>query len=101
MAMSTPASTSCARAGGRVRTGGITPDRAGYFYPPTVRTDVANGTEYGLVSYVYTGDLARGLRVAEALDAGTTASWGSSKPGTSPHVVTSEHCTVELAIGMM
>jgi len=31
---------------------------------------LANATEYGLVSYVYTGDLARGLRVSEALDAG-------------------------------
>ena len=27
---------------------------------------LANDTEYGLVSYVYTGDLARGLRVSEA-----------------------------------
>jgi succinate-semialdehyde dehydrogenase/glutarate-semialdehyde dehydrogenase len=31
---------------------------------------MANDTEYGLVSYVYTGDLARGLRVSERLDAG-------------------------------
>ena len=31
---------------------------------------LANDTEFGLVSYVYTGDLARGLRVSEALDAG-------------------------------
>jgi succinate-semialdehyde dehydrogenase/glutarate-semialdehyde dehydrogenase len=31
---------------------------------------LANATEYGLVSYVYTGDLARGLRVGEALDSG-------------------------------
>ncbi len=31
---------------------------------------MANDTEYGLVSYVYTRDLARGLRVSEALDAG-------------------------------
>ena len=30
----------------------------------------ANGTEHGLVGYVYTGDLARGLRVAEALEFG-------------------------------
>ena len=27
---------------------------------------LANDTEYGLVAYVYTGDLARGLRVSEA-----------------------------------
>jgi succinate-semialdehyde dehydrogenase/glutarate-semialdehyde dehydrogenase len=31
---------------------------------------LANATEFGLVSYVYTGDLARGLRVSEALDSG-------------------------------
>ena len=30
----------------------------------------ANDTEYGLISYVYTGDLARGLRVSERLEAG-------------------------------
>jgi len=30
----------------------------------------ANDTDYGLVSYVYTRDLSRGLRVCEALDAG-------------------------------
>jgi succinate-semialdehyde dehydrogenase/glutarate-semialdehyde dehydrogenase len=31
---------------------------------------LANATEYGLVSYVYTGDLARGLRVSERLESG-------------------------------
>jgi succinate-semialdehyde dehydrogenase/glutarate-semialdehyde dehydrogenase len=31
---------------------------------------VANATEMGLASYVYTRDLARGLRVAERLEAG-------------------------------
>jgi succinate-semialdehyde dehydrogenase/glutarate-semialdehyde dehydrogenase len=86
--------------GARVATGGNTPDGAGWFYPPTVLTDVpedalilreeifgpvapivifdteaeaislANDTEYGLVAYLYTGDLARGLRVSEALDSG-------------------------------
>jgi len=30
----------------------------------------ANATEFGLVSYVYTRDLRRGLRVSEALEAG-------------------------------
>ena len=89
-----------AAAGSRVLTGGITPDRRGYFYSPTVLDNVppgahildqeifgpvapivrfsaeqdaidwANDTEYGLVSYVYTGDLRRSLRVAEALEAG-------------------------------
>jgi succinate-semialdehyde dehydrogenase/glutarate-semialdehyde dehydrogenase len=32
--------------------------------------EMANHTVHGLVSYLYTGDLARGLRVAEALDCG-------------------------------
>src|SRR5439155_4476480 len=31
---------------------------------------MANDTEYGLVAYVYTRDLARGLRVSEALESG-------------------------------
>jgi succinate-semialdehyde dehydrogenase/glutarate-semialdehyde dehydrogenase len=87
-------------AGGRVLTGGVVPDRRGYFYSPTVLDNVppgakildeeifgpvapivrfsaeehavawANDTEYGLVSYVYSGDLRRSLRVAEALEAG-------------------------------
>jgi succinate-semialdehyde dehydrogenase/glutarate-semialdehyde dehydrogenase len=86
--------------GGKVVTGGRAPSRRGYYYEPTVldqvpadaavlRTEIfgpvapivrfsaeddairwANDTEYGLVSYVYTGDLARGLRVSEALEAG-------------------------------
>jgi succinate-semialdehyde dehydrogenase / glutarate-semialdehyde dehydrogenase len=86
--------------GSRVVTGGHAPDRRGYFYEPTVLDDVppgagilseeifgpvapvvrfsglqeaitlANATEYGLVSYVYTRDLRRGLQVAEALEAG-------------------------------
>jgi succinate-semialdehyde dehydrogenase/glutarate-semialdehyde dehydrogenase len=87
-------------AGARTVTGGVRPDRAGCYYQPTVLLGVgpdspilaeeifgpvapivaftdqaeavrlANATEYGLVSYVYTGDLARGLRVSEALDSG-------------------------------
>jgi succinate-semialdehyde dehydrogenase/glutarate-semialdehyde dehydrogenase len=86
--------------GGRLITGGQVPDRRGYFYPPTVLDNVprgagilneeifgpvapvvrftdqddaiaqANNTEYGLVSYLYTRDLRRALRVAEALEAG-------------------------------
>ncbi len=89
--------------GAKVLTGGKALDRRGFFYPPTVLTDVAkdsallhdeifgpvaalvafktedeavamaNDTEYGLVSYVYTRDLARGLRVAERLEAGMIA----------------------------
>jgi succinate-semialdehyde dehydrogenase / glutarate-semialdehyde dehydrogenase len=87
-------------AGGKVLMGGGAPDRPGYFYLPTVLSDVppdagildeeifgpvapmvrfstedeviglANDTEYGLVSYLYSGDLRRSLRVAEALEAG-------------------------------
>jgi succinate-semialdehyde dehydrogenase / glutarate-semialdehyde dehydrogenase len=87
-------------AGATVVTGGRSPDRRGYFYEPTLLVGVpaeaailsteifgpvapvvrftdeadairwANATEFGLVSYVYTQDLRRGLRVSEALDAG-------------------------------
>jgi succinate-semialdehyde dehydrogenase/glutarate-semialdehyde dehydrogenase len=86
--------------GARVLTGGRRIDGPGYFYPPTVLDRVpasskilsqeifgpvapivefedeeqaialANETEYGLISYLYTGDLRRGLRVAERLEAG-------------------------------
>jgi len=34
---------------------------------------LANATEYGLVAYVYTGDLARGLRVSERIESGMIA----------------------------
>ncbi|MHB1833618.1 MAG: NAD-dependent succinate-semialdehyde dehydrogenase [Solirubrobacteraceae bacterium] len=80
--------------------GGTVRDGAGYFYNPTVLTDIpadadllqeeifgpvapvrgfddedeaiaaANNTEYGLVSYVYTRDLKRALRVCERLQTG-------------------------------
>jgi succinate-semialdehyde dehydrogenase/glutarate-semialdehyde dehydrogenase len=86
--------------GAAVLTGGSAPDRTGYYYEPTVLDRVpagagilseeifgpvapivrftdpdeaimlANSTEYGLVSYVYSNDLRRALRVAEALEAG-------------------------------
>jgi succinate-semialdehyde dehydrogenase / glutarate-semialdehyde dehydrogenase len=86
--------------GAAVLTGGRAPDRTGYYYQPTVLDSVppaagilseeifgpvapivrftdpdeaimlANSTEYGLVSYVYSHDLRRALRVAEALEAG-------------------------------
>jgi succinate-semialdehyde dehydrogenase/glutarate-semialdehyde dehydrogenase len=88
------------QAGASVAAGGETPEGPGFYYPPTVLADVppdapvlreeifgpvapvvafstedeaiqlANATEYGLVSYVYTSDLARGLRVSERLDSG-------------------------------
>jgi succinate-semialdehyde dehydrogenase / glutarate-semialdehyde dehydrogenase len=89
-----------ADSGASVVTGGRAPGRKGYFYEPTLLDAVpadsailsteifgpvapvvrftdeadairwANATEFGLVSYVYTRDLRRGLRVAEALEAG-------------------------------
>jgi succinate-semialdehyde dehydrogenase/glutarate-semialdehyde dehydrogenase len=34
---------------------------------------IANDTEYGLISYVFSGDLARAIRTAEALEAGMVA----------------------------
>jgi succinate-semialdehyde dehydrogenase/glutarate-semialdehyde dehydrogenase len=87
-------------AGARALTGGRRIEGPGYFYPPTVLDRVphsarilrqeifgpvapiveftdeeeaialANDTEYGLISYLYTSDLKRGLRVAERLEAG-------------------------------
>jgi succinate-semialdehyde dehydrogenase/glutarate-semialdehyde dehydrogenase len=85
--------------GAKVHTGAITPDGPGAFYPATVLevpkddailaqevfgpvapvvlfdTDeealkLANETEYGLISYVYSGDLKRALRFAEGIEAG-------------------------------
>ena len=86
--------------GARVVTGGERPEGAGWFYRPTVLLDVpagsainteeifgpvapittfateeeavarANATEYGLASYVYTRDLSRTIRMAEALEFG-------------------------------
>jgi succinate-semialdehyde dehydrogenase/glutarate-semialdehyde dehydrogenase len=86
--------------GAVVLTGGHRPDGVGYFFEPTVLTDVtpdarvlseeifgpvapiatfrtddeaieaANKTEFGLVSYVFTRDLKRALRVCEALETG-------------------------------
>ena len=86
--------------GATVLTGGSAIDRAGTFYQPTVITGVnvgsdilreeifgpvlsittftdetdavakANDTEYGLVSYAYTRDLARGLRLIDSLQTG-------------------------------
>ena len=91
---------SAAADGGKIVTGGRAPDRRGYFYPPTMIDQVpadagilgteifgpvapvvrftaeadavtwANNTEFGLVAYVYTRDLGRGLRVSEALETG-------------------------------
>jgi len=86
--------------GAKVLTGGKKPEGPGFFYPATVLDDVpdgakmlneeifgpvasiqtfksedeaiarANDTEYGLVAYLYTKDLSRGMRVSEKLDFG-------------------------------
>jgi succinate-semialdehyde dehydrogenase / glutarate-semialdehyde dehydrogenase len=86
--------------GAKLLTGGKTPSGKGFFYPPTVLINVpdaaamlqeeifgpvvaiqtfksedevirrANDTIYGLVAYLYTGDLARGMRVSEKLEFG-------------------------------
>src|ERR1700744_5395774 len=86
--------------GAKILTGGKAPGGTGYFYPATVLSNVpdgakmlneeifgpvaslqtfkdeaevikrANDTEYGLVAYLYTKDLGRGMRVSEKLDFG-------------------------------
>jgi succinate-semialdehyde dehydrogenase/glutarate-semialdehyde dehydrogenase len=86
--------------GAEALVGGERPDGPGFYYPPTVLVDVppeaqilheevfgpvaalvrfddeeqmvaaANDTPYGLVSYVYTGDLTRGLRIADSIESG-------------------------------
>ncbi|UGT44975.1 NAD-dependent succinate-semialdehyde dehydrogenase [Nocardia yamanashiensis] len=86
--------------GAKITTGGADVPGAGYFYEPTVLSDVpadarilreevfgpvaaitgfdgeaagiaaANDTEFGLAAYIYTRDLDRALRVAEALESG-------------------------------
>ena len=86
--------------GATVHLGGTAHEGPGHFYPATVLTDVppeaemgrteifgpvaaitsfdteeeaialANDTPYGLVSFAFTQDLARGLRVGEGLEAG-------------------------------
>jgi succinate-semialdehyde dehydrogenase/glutarate-semialdehyde dehydrogenase len=86
--------------GARALLGGRPVDGPGSFYPPTVLVDVpvdarvlheevfgpvapvvrfeheeealamVNDTTFGLVSYLYTGDLARGLRLAEGIESG-------------------------------
>ena len=86
--------------GAKVLCGGTRGSGPGHFYPPTDVPDEAiirreeifgpvaplytfdteeeaitraNDTEYGLVAYLFTRDLARGLRVSEALEAGMVA----------------------------
>lgn len=89
--------------GARLLAGGKAIDGAGYYYPPTVVTNVplharmvseeifgpvasvipfdteeeviaaANDSEYGLAAYVFTEDLRRGLRVSERIESGMVA----------------------------
>ncbi|CCQ48285.1 aldehyde dehydrogenase family protein [Pseudarthrobacter siccitolerans] len=89
--------------GARLLAGGKAIEGAGYYYPPTVVTNVplqarmvsdeifgpvasvipfdtedeviaaANDSEYGLAAYVFTEDLRRGLRVSERIESGMVA----------------------------
>ena len=95
--------TDAQAAGARVLTGGAVLDRPGWFYEPTVLADVptdarvmteeifgpvapistfateddavalANGTPFGLISYVFTENLARALRMSERIETGMLA----------------------------
>ena len=86
--------------GAKIEIGGTVPEGPGYFYPPTVLSNVpetadcvrdeifgpvaaiqtfsdqddvirrANDTEYGLVAYVFSEDMKRALQVCERLDYG-------------------------------
>lgn len=86
--------------GAKVETGGVVPSGKGFFYPPTVLSNVsedaacvhdeifgpvaaiqtfrdqndviqrANNTEYGLVAYVFSEDMKRALQICERLDYG-------------------------------
>jgi len=94
--------TAAVKAGGRLILGGTTPDGVGAFYPATVvsvdktnpilnnevfgpvapivtfegdaeAVELANATEYGLISYVYSSDLKRAIKTAEAIESGMVA----------------------------
>jgi len=88
--------------GAKIKTGGKTPDGPGAFYPATVLTcekdnsillhevfgpvapivifdtdeegiALANDTDFGLISYVFSKDLKRAIRTAEAIESGMVA----------------------------
>jgi succinate-semialdehyde dehydrogenase/glutarate-semialdehyde dehydrogenase len=95
--------TDAVQRGARVLLGGAAAAGPGFFYPPTIVVNVpagaeilkqeifgpvaalvpfdtveeaialANDTEYGLVSYVYTSDLRAGLQICERLESGMVA----------------------------
>jgi succinate-semialdehyde dehydrogenase/glutarate-semialdehyde dehydrogenase len=93
---------SAVSAGGKVETGAKIPNSEGAFYPATVLTvkkdnpilqhevfgpvapiviiesdeeaiALANATDFGLISYVYSGETGRAIKVAEALESGMVA----------------------------
>jgi succinate-semialdehyde dehydrogenase/glutarate-semialdehyde dehydrogenase len=88
--------------GGVITTGGKLPEGAGAFYPATVLTvesdnsilqheifgpvapvvifdtdeeaiALANDSDFGLISYVFSGELGRAIRTAEAMESGMVA----------------------------
>jgi succinate-semialdehyde dehydrogenase/glutarate-semialdehyde dehydrogenase len=90
------------KSGAKVLTGGKTPDGPGAFYPATVlevektaeilnhevfgpvapvvifdtdaeAIELANSTDFGLISYVYSEDLKRAIQFSEALESGMVA----------------------------
>jgi len=90
------------KAGAKVLTGGKTPDGPGAFYPATVLEvdkkaeilnhevfgpvapivifdkdeegiELANSTDFGLISYVYSEDLKRAIQISEAIESGMVA----------------------------
>jgi succinate-semialdehyde dehydrogenase/glutarate-semialdehyde dehydrogenase len=90
------------KSGGKIHTGGIMPTGEGAFYPATVITvdktndilnhevfgpvapivtfdtdeeaiQLANSTDFGLISYVFSKDLTRAIRTAEAIESGMVA----------------------------
>ena len=90
------------KAGAKVLTGGKTPDGPGAFYPATVlevdkkaeilnhevfgpvapvvifdtdaeAIELANSTDFGLISYVYSENLKRAIQISEAIESGMVA----------------------------
>ena len=93
---------SAIKSGAKIETGGKIPIGPGAFYPATVLTveksneilkyeifgpvapvvifdtdeeaiELANDSDFGLISYVYSGEVGRAIRIAEALESGMVA----------------------------
>ena len=93
---------SAIKSGAKIETGGKLPSGPGAFYPATVLTvektneilkhevfgpvapvvifdtdeeaiELANDSNFGLISYVYSGEVGRAIRIAEALESGMVA----------------------------